>query len=301
MTKNQENREKAKFFLPLILMIKGFLMGVADVIPGVSGGTIALIVGIYEELIETISNYDIGMIRLLLTGKWKELARRLNLNFILPLFAGIVIAIFGLARVMSYLLHHHESQTFAVFFGLILGSIVFMVKKFKPASVNYLFLFLGAAFTFWIIGLIPVETPATLLAYFLSAVIAICAMILPGISGSFLLLLLGKYKQVMEVIKNPFAKGNLLIILVFGLGALIGIVGFSKLLKWLLAHYHDMLFAFLIGMMIGSLRKLWPFYQGGFSPADVGLKIGLMVLGLAIVLGIQKLEQLTTLKKEGKA
>ncbi len=272
------------------LLIKGFFMGMADVIPGVSGGTIALIVGIYEELIDSISNYDAKLLTLLFAGKWKELLKRMNLGFLIPLVLGIALAIFSLARAMSYLLTYHESKTFAVFFGLILGSVVLMSKDLKKTLPNIGFLVIGAALLYWLVGLLPKETPATLLAYFLSAVVAICAMILPGISGSFILVLLGKYHQIMEVIKAPFAEGHLLIILVFAAGAGIGIVGFSKFLKWALARYHDAIFAFLIGMMLGSLRKLWPFAGVELISVDMAAHIGLCLVGLGIILLIHKVE-----------
>ena len=275
----------------LILMLKGFFMGVADVIPGVSGGTIALIVGIYEELIETISGYDGQMLKLLFTGNWKMLLKRMNLGFLLPLVAGIGTAIFSLASVMTYLLTYHEALTFAAFFGLILGSVVLMSKDLKRTVSSFCFLAAGAALLFWLVGLLPVETPATPIAFFFSGMVAICAMILPGISGSFILLLLGKYKQIMAAVKSPFADNHILIILVFAAGALIGIIGFSKLLKWALKHYHDALFAFLIGMMLGSLRKLWPFsgVTSLFSGA-AWARIGLMLMGFVVILVIHRIE-----------
>lgn len=275
----------------LILMLKGFFMGVADVIPGVSGGTIALIVGIYEELIDTISGYDGQMLGLLFAGKWQALIKRMNLRFLLPLVLGIGAAIFSLASVMTYLLTYHEALTFAVFFGLILGSVVLMSKDLKRTAVSFGFLAAGAVLLFWLVGLLPMETPATLAAFFFSGVVAICAMILPGISGSFILLLLGKYKQIMAVVKSPFADNHIFIILVFAAGAVIGIIGFSKLLKWALKHYHDALFAFLIGMMLGSLRKLWPFsgITNPFSAAALA-RVGLTFAGLAVILVIHRIE-----------
>lgn len=291
MSKNTNKETSQAAFSAVSLFLKGFFMGIADVIPGVSGGTIALIVGIYRELIETISNYDAKMIMLVRKRDWKALLDRMNLRFLLPLGLGIVTAVFGLARLMSYLLHHHEALTFSVFFGLILGSILFMLKDLKRSVEVILFLVLGALFTFVLVGMLPVETPATLLAFFLSAVIAICAMILPGISGSFLLLLMGKYKQVMEVVKQPFAEGHLMIILVFLLGAVLGIIGFSKILKWMMKHYYNALFAFLIGMMLGSLRKLWPFYDSAsVFEADTVYKILLMIAGMAVVILVQQFE-----------
>ncbi|MDO4764565.1 MAG: DUF368 domain-containing protein [Eubacteriales bacterium] len=271
-----------------ILMLKGFLMGAADIIPGVSGGTIALIVGVYEELIETISSYDGQMLSLLFARKWKELLERMNLRFLVPLAAGIIVAILSLANVMTYLLHHYEAYTFAVFFGLILGSSFLMIQDFERKPMNYLLVLIGALLPFWLIGFLPKETPATLWAFFLSAFIAICAMILPGISGSFILLVLGKYRQILDALKHPLQEGNLLIILVFMLGAVWGIISFAKLLKWLLERYHSAVFAFLIGMMLGSLRKLWPFGQGQEMFSLFGLWCFVLALsGIAIVLLIQ--------------
>ncbi|RRD94320.1 DUF368 domain-containing protein [Clostridiales bacterium COT073_COT-073] len=271
-------------------------MGAADVIPGVSGGTIALIVGIYEELIDTISRYDGQMLTLLWQRKWKALFQRMNLSFLMPLGLGILMAIFSLAKLMTYLLSYHESLTYAVFFGLILGSVFLMARDFQKNLTNLGLLIFGAVFTFGLVGLLPMETPKTLIAFFTSALIAICAMILPGISGSFILLLLGKYKQVMEVVKSPFAGDHIWFVLVFALGALIGIIGFSKLLKWLLRHYHNALFAFLIGMMLGSLRKLWPFTGIDFSIGSIAGRIFLMLIGLAAVYLIYRAENYRTAK-----
>lgn len=280
----------------IILFLKGFFMGAADVIPGVSGGTIALIVGIYEELIDTISRYDGQMLTLLWQRKWKALFQRMNLSFLMPLGLGILMAIFSLAKLMTYLLSYHESLTYAVFFGLILGSVFLMARDFQKNLINLGLLIFGAVFTFGLVGLLPMETPKTLIAFFTSALIAICAMILPGISGSFILLLLGKYKQVMEVVKSPFAGDHIWFVLVFALGALIGIIGFSKLLKWLLRHYHNALFAFLIGMMLGSLRKLWPFTGIDFSIGSIAGRIFLMLIGLAAVYLIYRAENYRTAK-----
>lgn len=286
-----ERVSKRPWLVGFILMVKGFLMGAADVIPGVSGGTIALIVGIYEELIDTISSYDMQMIGLFLTGKWKDLLKRMNLQFLIPLALGILLAIFSLARLMTYLLAEYEELTYAVFFGLILGSVLLMAKDLKKGVVNGLLIVLGAGLTFILVGVLPVETPKTLLAFFLSALVAICAMILPGISGSFILLLLGKYKQVMAVVKAPFADGNIWFIIVFALGAVIGIIAFSKVLKWLLKNYHAALFAFLIGMMFGSLRKLWPFSQvEHLFSLPMAVRLALIILGFILVYLIHIIE-----------
>lgn len=247
----------------LVLFIKGFCMGTADIIPGVSGGTVALILGIYEELIRTISSVGPHSVKVLLSFNFNKIQEEFNLKFLLPLFFGILSAIFIMAGVMHYLFENYNLYTWSLFFGLILGSIIFLLKQIRSLSApkNLISLLLGTAFGYAIISLIPISTPETSWFIFLSGLIGITAMILPGISGSFILLILGKYAFITSAIKSPFDDGSLFIITIFSLGCLLGLLSFSKVLRYLLANYYTQTMSALAGFMIGSLQKLWPWRE----------------------------------------
>lgn len=241
-----------------MLMLKGMGMGAADVVPGVSGGTIAFIVGIYEELINSIKSINITSIRLLLTFKLAAFWKAINGNFLLAILSGICISVFSLAKLITYLLTAHPILIWSFFFGLVLSSTYFVSKritKWKPGTV--ISFIAGAVIAYYITVATPTETPNDLWFIFLCGAIAICAMILPGISGSFILVLLGKYFYVMEAVKTF----NITIILVFGCGAAIGITSFSNVLSFLLRKYHNLTIAILAGFMLGSLNKVWPWKE----------------------------------------
>lgn len=241
-----------------MLMLKGMGMGAADVVPGVSGGTIAFIVGIYEELINSIKSINITSIRLLLTFKLAAFWKTINGNFLLAILSGICISVFSLAKLITYLLTAHPILIWSFFFGLVLSSTYFVSKritKWKPGTV--ISFIAGAVIAYYITVATPTETPNDLWFIFLCGAIAICAMILPGISGSFILVLLGKYFYVMEAVKTF----NITIILVFGCGAAIGITSFSNVLSFLLRKYHNLTIAILAGFMLGSLNKVWPWKE----------------------------------------
>ena len=252
-----------------LITLKGLTMGAADVVPGVSGGTVAFIAGIYEELIDTINNVDIKFFK-----NWKEQGllmawNKMNGNFLVALLLGIGISILSFAKLITYLLKTHPIVIWSFFFGLIIASVVYMFKEITQWKWNsILALMIGTAFAYFITILKPVESPDGYLYLFISGFIAIIAMILPGISGSFILLLMGSYEAVMETINNArdgLFKGNFDMfkeaffkIVVFALGALLGIKLFSKVLKWLFEHYKNITLALLIGFMIGALNKIWP-------------------------------------------
>ncbi len=247
----------------LILFLKGLVMGGADIIPGVSGGTMALITGIYEQLLEAIRSVDMLFFKRLLKGDISGALSGVHLRFLTSLLSGIAVAIISLARLMNYLLHYHESLTFALFFGMIAASIFAIGKQVTWSFVAVVSGIAGAVSAWMIVGLIPVETPTALWFILLSGFIAICAMILPGISGAFLLLILGKYEFITGTLKNPFgysASGthNAVIIGTFLIGAFFGITLFSRFLKWLLSRWHNATLAFLTGLMGGSMRRIWP-------------------------------------------
>ncbi|MDR2026923.1 MAG: DUF368 domain-containing protein [Prevotellaceae bacterium] len=243
----------------ILIIFKGISMGAADVIPGVSGGTIAFITGIYEELLSSIKNLPAAC-KTLISGKfnaglfWKEV----NGNFLTALLLGIGISIFSLAKLMTYLLKDHPVPVWSFFFGLILASVCFVlkdIKKWKPPYFVSLIAGIVAGYLITVIS--PSETPDSLWFIFLSGAIAICAMILPGISGSFILLLLGKYAYILAALDRL----DIPVLAVFAAGAVIGIISFSHFLSWLLKRYKFLTVAFLAGIMLGSLNKVWPWKQ----------------------------------------
>ena len=247
-----------KFTKSVVLALKGCSMGMADVVPGVSGGTIAFISGIYEELIDSIRSVDATALRLLAHLRLGELWRHVNGRFLLPVLTGIAIAVFSLARLMTYLLEHHPIEIWSFFFGLIVASALLVSKQigrwdWRTAAA----LAVGAAAAWWITVATPTETPNDWWFVMLSGAVAICAMILPGISGAFILLLLGKYQYIMQAVGDL----NIPVIAIFAVGATAGIISFSHLLSWLLKRWHDVTVAVLMGFMVGSLNKVWPWKE----------------------------------------
>ncbi len=291
---------KSTFFL----FLKGFCMGGADIIPGVSGGTIAFITGIYTQLVDAIRSFDINFARRLFQLDIAGALAGVHLRFLVCLLCGILLAVMSMARVMHYMLAQHPIAIWSMFFGLIAASIFVIGRGIKPMSVcNIGFVGLGALCSFLFVGMIPVSTPETLPFIFFCGAIAICAMILPGVSGAFLLLMLGKYEYVTGALKNPFIGENLVILSVFALGAVSGIIVFSRLLHYLLHRWHVPTVAVLTGVMIGALRKVWPWKevlestvirgkihilreQNVMPGLDEGVwvALGLALLGAAVVL-----------------
>ena len=242
----------------LMLTLKGIGMGAADVVPGVSGGTIAFIVGIYEELLNSIKSFNVSNLKLLLTGKIKEFWKAVNGTFLLSIFAGILISIFSLAKIITWLLVAYPVLVWAFFFGLVMASAWFVSREVSKWNIATVFSFvIGVAVAYYITVATPAETPNALWFVFISGAIAICAMILPGISGSFILVLLGKYFYIMEAVKSL----NLVVMLTFACGAAIGITSFSHLLSYALRKHHDVTISVLSGFMLGSLNKVWPWKE----------------------------------------
>ncbi len=242
----------------LLLALKGCAMGMADVVPGVSGGTIAFISGIYEELLDSIRSINTQALKLLLKGRFAELWRHINGRFLLPVLTGIAIAIFSLARLMTYLLSNHPIAIWSFFFGLIIASALLVAQQIGHWNWKTLLSFaVGAVAAWWITVATPAETPDDWWFVMLSGAIAICAMILPGISGAFILLLLGKYQYIMQAVGDL----NIPVMAVFIVGAAAGIISFSRLLSWLLKNWHDLTVAVLLGFMVGSLNKVWPWKE----------------------------------------
>jgi putative membrane protein len=245
-----------------VLSLKGLCMGSADVIPGVSGGTIALVTGIYEDLIGALKSLDATMVKKVLDFDLKGALACVHIRFLLSLFAGIGIAIISLARLMNFLLNHYPAFTWSLFFGLIAASIFVVSRQVATWGPRTgISLVVGTVVAAFIVNLIPATTPEALWFILLCGIIAICAMILPGISGAFILLLLGKYEFITATLKNPFLSQNLMIIIVFCLGCLIGLLSFSRLLNYLLINFRQLTMAFLTGLMVGSIPKIWPWKE----------------------------------------
>ena len=254
----------------LIQIARGFLMGGADIIPGVSGGTVALVLGIYERLVTAISHVDSTLLGMLFRRKWADAAEYLDLRFLVTLGIGILVGVGSLSGLMRYLLWEQRSYTLAVFFGLILGSSVIVTKtvalhRAGQWLVCFCLALAAAVFAYWLVGLQQVGFHDSPGYFFLCGSIAICAMILPGISGAYILWLLGAYIAVTEIIHNVLkfqvTLVELISIVVFSAGCAVGLVSFSKILRWLLAHWHNLTMTILGGFMIGSLRLMWPFQQ----------------------------------------
>lgn len=252
-----------KIWTYLMVAIKGACMGGADVIPGVSGGTIAFITGIYDQLIASINSINTTALKLFFTGKFKEFWKHINGGFLASLFCGILVSVLSLAGLMQYLLENHPIQTWAFFFGLIVASSIFILRGIEGWNIKMVcFLILGTILGVTVCTLSPTSTPDALWFIFISGAIAICAMILPGISGSFILLILGKYQYIMSAITgltSGSAVGESMVILgVFAVGAVCGLLAFSKFLHWLLGRFHKETLIVLAGFIIGSLVKVWP-------------------------------------------
>ncbi|WP_276497704.1 DUF368 domain-containing protein [Pontibacter litorisediminis] len=242
----------------LLLFSKGVGMGAADVVPGVSGGTIAFITGIYEELLGSIRSVNGEALKLLSRFDLKGFWRHINGNFLVVLISGILFSIASLSRLILYLLENHPELLWSFFFGLIVASAVVVSKKITRWTPGVVLAGLvGAAIAYYITVATPTQTPEAYWFIFLSGAIAICAMILPGISGSFLLVLLAKYEFILNAVKELRVD----IVAVFGLGCVTGILAFSHVLNYMLKRFHNATVALLTGFMVGSLNKVWPWKQ----------------------------------------
>lgn len=294
----------------IFIGFKGLAMGAADVVPGVSGGTIAFISGIYEELLGSISNVNMKLLKTLKEEGFAKAWKKVNGNFLLSLFLGIFVSIISLAKMIKYLLENEPILLWSFFFGLVLASILFVGKQIQKWNfISIILLLAGSFLAYYITTLNPlVNENSSLLFLFLAGAIAICAMILPGISGAFILVLLGAYQPVLIAINNRDIKT----IAVIGLGAIFGLLSFSKILKWLFNNYKDYTLAILTGFIVGSLNKIWPwketltwrtnshgvkvpFNQQSILPANfdgdaqITLAIVLMLIGFGIIILFEKI------------
>lgn len=251
----------------LRLFSTGFGMGTADLVPGVSGGTIAFLFGIYEELLFSIRTVTGTAPKLLLKGKLKEAWQSIPFTFLLPLFLGIGLAIFGLANLFSYLLENYAVFVWSFFFGLVIGSGLIIRKRIKHWTTGvFVALVLSTILTYFVVGLAELSFGSGPLALFFTGAIAFCAMILPGISGSLMLVIMGQYEAVL----NAVSDRDFLLLGVLAAGGIVGLALFARLLGWLFRKYHAIVIAALIGMLIGSLRKVWPWREPVEGTAATG-------------------------------
>lgn len=262
-TDDTDNMKSTRNYL--LLLLKGMGMGAADVIPGVSGGTIAFITGIYEKLVRSIRSFDLTALRMLLRLDLRAFWRHIDGGFLFPVLAGIALSVFSLAKLMKYLLDSYPIFVWSFFFGLIIASSWLVAREVRRWTVGRaVALAAGTGAAFAVTVLSPATTPDTWWFILLSGAVAVCAMILPGISGAFILLLLGKYACIIGAVSTL----DLPVLLFFAAGAAAGIIGFSHLLSWLLSEYRDTTVALLTGFMVGSLNKIWPWKETLESYAD---------------------------------
>ena len=283
----------------IITAVKGFFMGAANVVPGVSGGTIALITGIFNEIIEALNSLMVpSNWKTLLKGRFREFWHNIHGGFIVALGIGVVASVFSLAKLMTYVLEYFPIQTWAFFFGLIIASAILMLRDIKGWKVkDAVFAILGIVLGIAVCKLSPTETPDDMWFIAVCGAIAICTMILPGVSGSFILLILGKYNYIMDSISSL----NWPVLAVFGFGCVVGIMAFTKFLHWLLARYERATMLVLLGFILGSLIKVWPWSNPDAICASQHLEAGSQyapyygaaalwcIVGVALVLGIDYL------------
>ena len=293
-----------------IISLKGMAMGAADVVPGVSGGTIAFISGIYEELLTTISNINLSLLKTLKENGLKAAWKQANASFLAALLLGVAISVLSLAKGISFLLETQPILVWSFFFGLVVASIIYVgrqIEKWNYPQIISLILACGLAYYITIVKPM-VSDDASFLFLFLAGSLAICAMILPGISGAFILVLLGAYETILTAVHSR----NLQIISIVGLGAIVGLLSFSRVLKWLFTHYKNTTLAGLTGFILGSLNKIWPWketlrtrinskgfevpvLQNSILPSNysgdsqVVIAIILATVGFVLILGLEKL------------
>jgi len=326
MKMNSKNRSFTDY---IVLSVKGFCMGASDVVPGVSGGTMAFILGIYEELIDAIKSFDLKSLQFLVILKFRPLLDRISWQFLLAVGIGILAAIFTLSGLLSWLLQNRPVFIWSFFLGLILASVLSVSRRVEAWRIlTWLCLVGGTLGSYFLVGLVPVSTPNDYWFLFLCGAVAICAMILPGISGSYILVLLGKYQYVLDAsyilvllgkyqyVLDAVNHRDFLVLGLVAAGACVGIIAFSRILGWLLKNYHDLMVATLTGLMIGSLRKVWPWketlesvidlhgqmvplVQSNILPGqwngEVLAALSLMVAGLLAVLFLDRLGNRITL------
>lgn len=271
------------------LFFKGVFMGIADAIPGISGGTIALLLGIYEELISTISGLNFSLITKLKNNGFKSFWESLNGNFLITLVLGIGISLILFVKISANLLTSHPLYVWSFFLGLILATVYVIYKLIESWNlVNIISTLLMIAFSIILTSdSLNISDDTNLFYILICGIIASSAMILPGISGSLILVILGVYKILVEALDNLDVK----IISSFIVGALIGVISFSKILKWLFNNYKSLAYSIMLGLVIGSIEKIWPWnksFSAELSNLDLFLSISLVILGFIIVFLLEK-------------
>lgn len=256
----------------IIVTLKGFGMGAANVVPGVSGGTIALLTGIYSDIVGALNAVtEKETWKSLLHGRFREFWRLINGDFLVALLVGVLLSVFSLAKLVTWCLTYYPILTWAFFFGLILASAVVMVRGIKDfRGADLIPAVIGLALGLVICTMSPTKTTDDIWFIFLCGAISICAMILPGISGSFILLVMGKYHYIMQAITDL----NWPVIIMFGVGCVVGILAFAKLLHWLLARWERQTMLVLLGFVFGSLVRVWPWYDSEAVEAAQLLRTG---------------------------
>lgn len=284
---------KTTFIPAFILFLKGLFMGSADIVPGVSGGTIAFITGIYEQLITALKSINIHWLIYLIQSignktylkKSKKSFQSIQFSFLIPLALGVIVAFALLANIVSYFLDTIPTYTYAFFFGLILASSIhiYQINKKEFNITSIIFVIIGIIIGYLIVGFQQIQTEHTLIILFLCGIISFCAMILPGISGAFILLLLGQYAFMLQVLKGLTHGewGNITYALVYGIGGIIGLIGFSRVLSYLIIHQRSITLSFIIGLMLGALRK--PAQMIVETPANSVYIAISFIIGLSLV------------------
>jgi len=267
------------------LIFKGIGMGAANVIPGVSGGTIALITGIFEKLINSIKSFDLKAGRLILKGDFNGFFSRVNMGFLLSVFFGIFISILTLAKILGYLFENYPVYIWAYFFGLILASVYFVGRRIEKVNIWVVITFFVGTLIAVLLSVLSPATENTSIYYLmLCGVVAICSMILPGLSGSFVLILMGNYELIFIQAVNEFDMG---ILIPVGVGAVIGLLAFSHILSWIFKRYKDQTISLLTGFILGSLSILWPWKNEVYQTNPFG-EILLKSGGDPVVIGYEK-------------
>ena len=297
--------QRRNIFSWFVLFLKGLCIGIVELVPGVSGGTIAFVSGVYEELLGSIKSLNWTACKLLFSGRWKALWQAINGTFLLFLVGGMAISVFSLSEYIPKLIHSYPIAIWSFFMGLILASAVYILKdvQWTRAWRNILLFLVGLAIGFAICRLTPMETPSAYWFIFFSGAIAICALLLPGVSGSFMLLLLGKYAFILDAVANL----KVWILLAFASGAVVGLLSFSRLLSWLLRKHYTVTVCILAGCMVGALEKIWPwketisdalqrnvlplqYEQLSGNPSQWGLALAAMVVGIGIMAVVTLIE-----------
>ncbi len=281
------------------IYFRGMAMGAADIVPGVSGGTMALILGIYEDLIVALRNLARpAFLRPLLRGHLREALKVVSAPFLAAVVLGIFTSVMTLSRLLEWLLEHQRAMVMSFFFGLVLASVLVVSRRVRRWNAGLVgILLIAAAAAYLVVGLSPAKTPDTTWFLFVSGALAICALILPGISGAFILVLLGKYDFVLQAV----TRGDVGALAVAALGAAVGLLSFVQVLGWLLRRHHDLAIAILSGFMLGSLRKLWPWQDivgssliNRLPPVgEIGsllLAVALLVVGMMVVLTLDRFD-----------